>query len=46
MEFGRAGAKAGLGLLNIQERARLVGGKVDIRSAPGHGTSITVEVPE
>jgi signal transduction histidine kinase len=46
MEPGRAGAKAGLGLLNIQERARLVGGKVEIRSDPGQGTSITVEVPE
>jgi two-component system sensor histidine kinase UhpB len=46
MEPGRAGAKAGLGLLNIQERARLVGGKVEIRSDPGLGTSITVEVPE
>jgi signal transduction histidine kinase len=42
----RAAAKAGLGLLNIQERARLVRGKVEIRSAPGEGTSVRVEVPE
>jgi PAS domain S-box-containing protein len=46
MEPGRAGANAGLGLLNIQERVRLVGGKVDICSSPGKGTSISVEVPE
>jgi signal transduction histidine kinase len=32
--------------LNIQERARLVGGTVEIRSSPGQGTSVTVEVPE
>jgi two-component system sensor histidine kinase UhpB len=46
MEPGCAAAKAGLGLLNIQERARLVGGKVEIRSRPGQGTRVTVEVPE
>jgi len=46
MEPGRAAAQAGLGLLNIQERARLVGGKVEIRSGPGQGTTIKVEVPE
>jgi PAS domain S-box-containing protein len=46
METGSAASKAGLGLLNIQERARLVGGKVEIESGPGKGTSITVEVPE
>jgi two-component system sensor histidine kinase UhpB len=46
MEMGAGAPKAGLGLLNIQERARLVGGKAEIRSAPGQGTTITVEVPE
>jgi two-component system sensor histidine kinase UhpB len=46
MEAGSAGAKAGLGLLSIQERARLVGGKVEIRSRPGEGTSVTVEIAE
>jgi len=46
MEPGAAAAKAGLGLLNIRERARLVGGKAEIRSAPGKGTTVTVEVPE
>ncbi|HUB77339.1 MAG TPA: PAS domain-containing protein [Bryobacteraceae bacterium] len=46
MDAGAAGGKAGLGLLNIRERARLVGGKAEIRSAPGEGTTVTVEVPE
>jgi len=46
MEPGCATAKAGLGLLNIQERARLVGGTVEIRSSPGQGTSVRVEVGE
>jgi len=46
MEAGRARAKAGLGLLNIRERVRLVGGKVEIRSSPGQGTIIKVEAPE
>ncbi len=46
MEANNAGSKAGLGLLNIEERARLVGGKVEIASGPGEGTSIAVEVPE
>jgi signal transduction histidine kinase len=46
MEPGVAAAKAGLGLLSIRERARLVGGKTEIRSVPGEGTSVTVEIPE
>lgn len=46
MEVARIGAKAGLGLLNIQERARLVRGKVQIHSEPGKGTRVSVQVPE
>jgi len=46
MEMGTEDSKAGLGLLNIQERARLVRGKAEIRSTPGQGTTIEVEVPE
>ena len=46
MEKDRGPSEAGLGLLNIQERARLVGGKAEIRSEPGHGTSVRVEIPE
>jgi len=33
------------GLQGIQERARLFGGRAEIRSAPGKGTQITVELP-
>lgn len=34
-----------MGLWNMQERARLLGGRLTIRSKPGAGTSITAEVP-
>ena len=34
-----------LGLLGMQERARLLGGILSIDSTPGHGTKVTVNVP-
>jgi signal transduction histidine kinase len=37
------GRHVGLGLL--RERARLSGGGVDVTSAPGHGTSLTLRLP-
>jgi two-component system sensor histidine kinase UhpB len=43
----RAGSErpgAGLGLGGMAERARLVGGELDVRSAPGSGTSVTLRV--
>jgi signal transduction histidine kinase len=39
------GEKGKLGLLGMDERARLVGGTLDIRSVPGGGTTITAELP-
>ena len=33
------------GLLGMQERALALGGKLEISSAPGHGTTITARVP-
>lgn len=33
------------GLKTMQERARKIGGKLTIRSEPGHGTRIEIEVP-
>jgi signal transduction histidine kinase len=36
---------AGMGLLDIAERARLVGGVAAISSAPGTGTEVAVELP-
>jgi signal transduction histidine kinase len=39
-------AEAGkLGLAGMQERARLLGGSVALKSAPGQGTVVTVEAP-
>jgi signal transduction histidine kinase len=35
----------GFGLRQIAERTRMMGGRVDIRSQPGQGTRVTVEVP-
>jgi two-component system sensor histidine kinase UhpB len=35
----------GLGLTGMAERARLVGGELDVRSAPGAGTSVTLRLP-
>jgi PAS domain S-box-containing protein len=35
----------GLGLLGMRERVELLGGTLDIDSAPGHGTRIELEAP-
>ncbi len=35
----------GLGLLGIQERVTRLGGRCQVRSQPGHGTSLSVELP-
>jgi len=34
-----------LGLLGMRERAELLNGTLTIESAPGHGTSIFIEIP-
>jgi signal transduction histidine kinase len=39
------GNRGKLGLLGMDERARLVGGTLGIRSTPREGTTITVELP-
>jgi len=36
---------SGIGLSSIKERARMLGGVMSIRSAPGKGTELSVEVP-
>jgi two-component system, NarL family, sensor histidine kinase UhpB len=41
---GSQGPGAGLGLSGMAERARLVGGELDVRSAPGGGTSVTLRI--
>ncbi len=35
----------GLGLHNMQQRARLYEGRVDIQSTPGQGTTLTITIP-
>lgn len=39
-----AGKKTGLGLTGIAERARVLGGKSEIHSTPGQGTSVRLEM--
>jgi signal transduction histidine kinase len=38
-------ASVGVGLAGLRDRAQEVGGDVDVRSAPGEGTRVTVRVP-
>jgi signal transduction histidine kinase/putative methionine-R-sulfoxide reductase with GAF domain len=37
--------RASLGMVNIRERAELVGGHLTLRSAPGQGTEVMIRVP-
>jgi signal transduction histidine kinase len=41
----RGARRRGFGLSGIEDRARAVGGRATIRSAPGRGTTVTVTVP-
>ena len=34
-----------LGLLGMQERARMLGGELDIASSPGRGTRVRMRIP-
>jgi hypothetical protein len=43
--FDPATARSGMGLSNLRERARALGGTADITSAPGQGTRIHTEIP-
>jgi signal transduction histidine kinase/ligand-binding sensor domain-containing protein len=38
-------ATGGFGLIGISERAQLLGGKPVVHSAPGQGTTISIEIP-
>ncbi|HXV98178.1 MAG TPA: ATP-binding protein, partial [Anaerolineae bacterium] len=38
--------RGSLGMLNLRERTQLVGGELSIRSTPGNGTRITIQVPK
>ena len=37
--------RGGFGLMSIRERLGLLGGRVEIESAPGRGTRVVVTVP-
>jgi len=39
------GAGGGMGLGSMRERARALGGRVRVRSVPGHGTTVEVRLP-
>ena len=43
--FDPAAGGGRLGLAGMTERARILGGRVDVRSSPGHGTTVAVTVP-
>jgi signal transduction histidine kinase len=43
--FDLHSAKGGIGLANMKRRAELFGGKMHVRSSPGNGTEIIVDVP-
>ncbi|NLK18946.1 MAG: hypothetical protein GX310_04060 [Synergistaceae bacterium] len=43
--LAEAGEKSGWGLLNMKERALLVGGELVILSEPGRGATVTLAVP-
>jgi len=45
MPCGDGNHKASLGLLGMQERARRLGGTVDIHSSQGSGTRVAVSIP-
>lgn len=38
--------RGSLGMINLKERTQLIGGELNIRSALGHGTRITIQVPK
>jgi signal transduction histidine kinase len=43
--LGDAGGRAGIGLLTMAERARLMGGEFRVASRAGHGTELSVVAP-
>jgi signal transduction histidine kinase len=38
--------RGSLGMINLKERTQLIGGELSIRSAPGNGTRITIQIPK
>ena len=44
-DMTKRSSRTGLGIRSMQERLRLLGGRVEIRSRPGQGTTVEVWVP-
>jgi signal transduction histidine kinase len=44
-DLAKARRDGGLGLLSMQERARVVGGRLTVQSEPGCGTRVELTVP-
>jgi PAS domain S-box-containing protein len=44
-DLATAGGRGGLGLPGMRERVHRLGGRLQIESAPGQGTKVTVEIP-
>jgi len=40
-----AASRGHLGLLGMKERVQILGGNLEVESAPGHGTSIRISLP-
>ena len=43
--FDPSSARRGNGLANLRKRAAALGADLDVASAPGHGTRVTLSVP-
>jgi signal transduction histidine kinase len=43
--YGARGSNRGVGMRSMQERAALLGARLQVDSTPGQGTRVTVEVP-
>ncbi|MDI9371040.1 MAG: hypothetical protein GX181_09950 [Synergistaceae bacterium] len=41
----KAEERGAWGLVNMRERARMIGGELKVESSPGRGTTVTLEVP-
>jgi signal transduction histidine kinase len=44
-EISRVSDPHAVGLVGMRERARLIGGRVEIRSTPGMGTTVRLDIP-
>src|SRR5579884_2935152 len=45
VQHRRPGPQGGWGLVGMRERAELLGGSLEVVSAPGHGTRVVVTIP-